>query len=113
MRYFVEQCKLHMSFVFDCERSNIMLVDRFNKQFFVPIFDEETEFERILTFPIDRGLASSAVISGHGIFTEKVSQDSRFSKDFDDPDFEEGKSKDQTYARQIMTCPIYATNDKT
>lgn len=113
MRYFVEQCKEHISYVFDCERTNVMLVDRFNKQFYVPFFDEEIEFERTKTYPIDRSLASSSVVSGHGIFTEKVSQDSRFNRDFDDPDYEDAVAKNQNFARQIMTCPIYATNDKT
>ena len=109
IRNFVDECKKQMTFIFDCERVNMILVDRFRRVFFKIVYDESNNIENIVSYPIEQSLATSTVISGHAIFTDDVTEETRYSSEIDDP--EGHKNPELSPARQILTCPIFALTD--
>ena len=74
-----------MERIFGCERVNFILVDRFRKVFFKIEEENDGEASKVKTYPMESSLATSAVISGHAIFTDKVKEETRFNEEIDDP----------------------------
>ncbi len=71
--------------LFDCERSNLILVDRFKKDLFKYVYDPKTNEDIIKTFQLEKGLAGYVAISNHTLFVQNIEDDSRFNKEIDDP----------------------------
>jgi hypothetical protein len=110
MKTFSEQCEKDLKHIFNCERVNVTLVDRFRKDLFRYTHDDKNP-DRLITksYPIEQGLAGYVAISCHTIFTDKLSDENRYVMALDDPN---ANRDDQLAARQLITCPIFAKTDK-
>jgi len=71
--------------LFNVERANLVIVDRFRKDLIKYSYDEQKKEDVITTFSLDKGLAGYVAISGHTLFVENIDDDSRFNPSLDDP----------------------------
>jgi len=86
MRRYAEECERQFASIFNCERVNMILVDRFNKQLFrfkIDIRDPD----RLATesHTMDQGLAGYVAISCHTLYSDRVADENRYCIEVDDP----------------------------
>lgn len=88
----MEEVESQFATLFNVERANFVIVDRFRKDLIKYSFDEHKNEDNIKTFGLDKGLAGYVAISGHTLFVENIEDDSRFYSYLDDPKGVYGKS---------------------
>jgi hypothetical protein len=92
IKTFSEACEHELKGIFNCERVNVTLVDRFKQDLYRYQHDYNNP-SRLITksFPMENGLAGYAANSCHTIFTDKISEENRYIIDIDDPKYDEDK----------------------
>lgn len=110
MRRYTEECEIEFASIFNCERVNMILVDRFNKN----LFRFKTDYrdpDRVCTesHTMDQGLAGYVAISCHTLYSDRIADENRYCIEVDDPN---SQKEDQMPARQIITCPVFAKSDR-
>jgi len=110
MRRYTEECERQFADIFNCERVNMILVDRFKKQLF-RFKSDWRDPDRVVTesHTMDHGLAGHVAISCHTLFSDRVAEENRYYVEVDDPKSEKDDAKP---ARQIISCPVFARTDR-
>ena len=110
MRRYTEECERQFKSIFNCERVNMILVDRFKKQLF-RFKSDWRDPHRLVTesHSMDVGLAGYVAISCHTLFSDKVKDENRYNIEVDDP---KSQKEGQMPARQLITCPVFAKTDR-
>ncbi|CDW73453.1 UNKNOWN [Stylonychia lemnae] len=85
MRLFIETVENQFQQIFECERANLVLVDRFKKDLFKYTHNEHTNEDNLQTYHLDRGIAGYVAISGHSLYVQNIDEDSKFNNEIDDP----------------------------
>jgi len=86
-----------------------MMVHRFKKFLFRIQKDPVTQEDIYKQYEIKQGFTSQVAIAGQSLFCSSVTKDYRYNKEIDDPNFI-GVSG-QTPARELIACPIFASDD--
>ena len=84
MRKFIEIVEEQFAKIFEAERANLILVDRFKKDIFRYVQNPKTGEDEIKTYPLEKGLAGYVAISSHTLFVQNIDDDSRFNSEVDD-----------------------------
>ena len=69
---FTEECEKHLSLIFNCQRVNMILVDRFKKTFFRYKRVGPSGESKLISYPIEQSIAGFVAISCQPIYTDKV-----------------------------------------
>lgn len=85
MRKFIEVVESQFSELFEAERANLVLVDRFKKDLYKYVYDPKENEDQIKTYHLEKGLAGYVAISSHTLFVQNIEDDSRFNREIDDP----------------------------
>ena len=102
----VKSIKKEFRDLFQVERVNILLVNRYQKFFFKIQKDKATGSEEYVKYEMQQGLAGYAAACGNSVLSEHVANDVRFVKAVDDP-----KGTAAAPPLQILTVPVFARND--
>lgn len=71
--------------LFESERANLILVDRFKRDLFRYEYDEPNKQDVLKSFHIEKGLAGYVTLSGHTLFVQNIDEDTRYYAEVDDP----------------------------
>jgi uncharacterized protein YigA (DUF484 family) len=80
-----KRVKLIFKEIFQCERVQVLLINRHHKFFYKIKKDKKTGSEEMKKFSLDKGLVGTAVATGETIYSEHTQLDVRFVKSVDDP----------------------------
>jgi hypothetical protein len=104
MKRFMEIVEEEFAKFFNAERANFLIVNRYNKEMYRIIYDQENKEFKMRLYSLEKGIAGSVVVSGQTSFVDGVEDDIRFNKEVDDPKGSHGE--------QMVAVPIYCTSDR-
>jgi hypothetical protein len=91
MRLFCEEVEKMFIDIFNVQRVNMILVDRFKKDLYRYFFDSEKNEESIFTFEFTKGIAGFVAVNNHILLVDSLEDDSKFNQEVDDPKAPSGK----------------------
>ena len=104
----MERVQDNLPVIFNCKRVNVVLVDRYQKNFFRYKKNAYGESKRI-SYPIDSSLAAFVAISCQAIFTDRIKDEQRYIPEVDDPRVKDGLDEP---ANQMLSVPVFAMTDQ-
>lgn len=107
MPQFIQTVEEELKQLFNCERANIVLVDRIKKDIFrfLPLEKRKKGKNPIVSYPLETGIAGYVAVSIHSMFSVRLAEDTRFVQEIDDP-------LGEFPPQQMITCPVFARTDR-
>lgn len=93
--------------IFNCERATLTIVNRWKKYLYRIVRDPTTGVDEIKVFKMNDGIAGFIAITSLTIELDDTSNDIRFNREIDDPNFGPGCSP----AHNSISLPLFASED--
>lgn len=85
IKTFAEAIEKECPRIFNCERVNVVLIDRFKEDLYRYVHQDMNPSKLVTkSFSMEQGLAGYVAISCHTIFTDKISEENRYVPEIDD-----------------------------
>ena len=108
MKNYTDCCEAILPTIFNCQRVNMMLIDRFQGQLYK--YYQLPSRVGMKTYAMNNdSLSGYVAITCNTFFADKLDEESRFSVEIDDP---KSIHDSEESAKQIITCPVFARYDK-